>query len=136
MLSEWATSTSGTTDAGGGFTYRGFHGDYDITLTAPGGPATLRRISLEPGSGTSTHLLVINPTDSRPVLHSTAISGDGSFRFSVSSYAGISNQILSSSTLGDWAAVADTANPNGTISFTNPNTIGQPQLYFRARLLP
>lgn len=137
LLAEWTTLTNGATDAGGGFNYRGFHGDYDITLTPPGGQPTLRRIALDPGDRTSTNMLVINPDDSRPILHSVNYSpADGKFQFQLSGDAGRSNQILTSTTLTNWVPLTNVYNSSGTISFTNPDPAVQPSLFFRARVLP
>ena len=33
LLNEWTTRTNGTTDPAGAFSFRGFHGAYDITVT-------------------------------------------------------------------------------------------------------
>jgi hypothetical protein len=37
VLGEWWTRAAGKTDAKGAYRTRGFHGDYEITVTAPGG---------------------------------------------------------------------------------------------------
>jgi GH35 family endo-1,4-beta-xylanase len=53
LLAEWTTVTNGVADATGNFTFRGFHGSYDITLTPPSGVPTLRKMTLGPGAGTN-----------------------------------------------------------------------------------
>jgi GH35 family endo-1,4-beta-xylanase len=136
LLSEWTTRTNGVSDAGGGFNARGFHGSYDVTLTPPGGPPTLRRISLAPGTGTSTNVLVINPSDSRPVLHSLKVVSGGKFSFLLTGDAGRTNQIQISGTLTNWTVVSNLYNPSGTVGFTNPSSLTSTQQFFRAKLLP
>lgn len=61
LLAEWTTQTNGVTDAGGGFSFRGYHGDYDITLTPPGGLPTVRQFSLVPGADTNLVTLTVPP---------------------------------------------------------------------------
>jgi GH35 family endo-1,4-beta-xylanase len=137
LLTEWTTKTNGTTDAVGALDFRGFHGSYDITLTPPGGPPTLRRITLDPGAGTNTYALVINLIDSRPVIHNVKLlQPDGKFAFQLSGNAGHTNQIQISTTLADWSLLTNVFNASGTLSFTNPSPATQLQLYFRARELP
>jgi GH35 family endo-1,4-beta-xylanase len=43
---EWRTEASGRTDASGAFTLRGFKGDYTVTVTRPGRPATTHTATL------------------------------------------------------------------------------------------
>jgi endo-1,4-beta-xylanase len=137
LLSEWTTQTNGVTGPDGAFDSRGFHGDYDVTLTPPGGQPTLRRITLASGSGTSTNRLIINPTDSRPVLVPPAnLPINGQFAFQVVGDAGRTNQIQTSTTLTNWTPVTNLYNPNGTVTFTNPGSPSQTQLFFRAKVLP
>lgn len=62
LLAEWTTTTNGTADAGGGYNFRGFHGDYDLTITPPGGVATVRRITVASGAGTNLVTLVVPPS--------------------------------------------------------------------------
>jgi len=140
LLNEWTTRTNGTTDPAGAFSFRGFHGAYDITVTPSGGQPALRRIILDPGVGISTNLLIVSPTDSsRPILHSVNYSTSGAqFSFQLSGDAGRTNQIQVSSSISNpsWAPLSNLYNPNGTIGFTNPVPATQTQLFFRARVLP
>jgi GH35 family endo-1,4-beta-xylanase len=53
LLKEWTTLTNGVADSAGSFSFRGFHGSYDITITSPGGLPTSRQITLDPGAGTN-----------------------------------------------------------------------------------
>ena len=62
LLAEWTTTTNGSADTGGGYNFRGFHGDYDVTITPPGGVATVRRITVTSGAGTNLVSLVVPPT--------------------------------------------------------------------------
>ena len=61
LITEWTTLTNGVADSGGGFSFRGFHGSYDITLTPPGGQPILRQITLATGSGTNLVVLNVPP---------------------------------------------------------------------------
>src|SRR5262249_42869675 len=101
LLAEWTTRTNGATDPAGVFAFRGFHGAYDITIPLPGSQPTLRRITLDPGTGTSTNVLIINSSDPlRPVLHSVNyLPASGQITFQLSGDAGRTNQILVSSNL-------------------------------------
>jgi endo-1,4-beta-xylanase len=142
LLAEWTTRTNGATDPAGAFAFRGFHGAYDVTVTLPGSQPTLRRITLDPGTGSSTNVLIVNPGDpSRPVLHSVNYSpASGQFSFQLSGDAGRTNQIQVSSTLtnpiSNWTPWSNIYNAGGTVGFTNPTPATQSQLFFRARVLP
>lgn len=142
LLAEWTTRTNGATDSVGVFAFRGFHGAHDVTVTLPGRQPTLRRITLDPGTGTSTNVLVINPIDpSRPVLHSVNYSpASGQIAFQLSGDAGRTNQIQVSSTftspISNWSPLSNIYNAGGTVGFTNPTSSTQSQLFFRARVLP
>ena len=61
LLAQWTTTTNGTADAAGGFYFRGFHGDYDLTITPPGGVATVRHITVAPGAGTNVAAFTVPP---------------------------------------------------------------------------
>ncbi len=50
LLDEWTTEESIFTDSSGSVDFRGFHGTYEITLTAAGMPAQSYEIELEPGA--------------------------------------------------------------------------------------
>jgi len=54
MMAEWTTNKSGATNGVGGYVFRGFHGQYTVTLTPPGGPAETHQLQLLPGAGTVT----------------------------------------------------------------------------------
>lgn len=138
LLTEWTTVTNGASDVGGGFNFRGFHGNYDITLTPPGGQPTLRRITLDPGAGTNVVTLIAHASGSRPLLHGGAIPPDGQFQFQITGDAGRTYAIQTSTNLNssNWTTLTNLLNPNGTISYTNPAAPTHPQLYFRARRLP
>lgn len=139
LLAEWTTVTSGATDAGGGFNFRGFHGSYDITLTPPGGQPTLRRITLDPGAGTNVVTLIAHPSGLRPLLHGAAISpSSGQLQFQLTGDAGRTYAVQNSTNLDstDWMTLTNLLNPYGTISYTNPGALSPSQFFFRARLVP
>ncbi len=139
LLAEWTTTTNGVSGAGGVFDFRGFHGNYDITLTPPGGLPTLRRITLEPGASASVVTLIAHAGGAKPLLHNPRrASVTGPLQFQLTGDAGHTFAIQSSANLNssNWATVTNMLNPNGTIWFTNPGTILQPHQFFRAQLLP
>ena len=47
LMDEWSTKISGTTDAGGLLSFRGFHGDYEATATRTDGPEANASFSIE-----------------------------------------------------------------------------------------
>ncbi|HPC93769.1 MAG TPA: endo-1,4-beta-xylanase [Sedimentisphaerales bacterium] len=49
LMSEWSTQTSGRSDAEGRFAFRGFHGDYEITVTPPEGEAVRQPVQVTAG---------------------------------------------------------------------------------------
>ena len=50
LLDEWSTSETGFIDLDGNMNFRGFHGTYTVTLTAPGEAPEVHTIELEPGA--------------------------------------------------------------------------------------
>ena len=142
LLTEWTTRTNATTDSAGVLGFRGFHGSYDLLVTPPGGPTTLRRLTVEPGSSAQSATLTVNPGDARPFLHGQTYSATaGQFTFQLTGEAGRSYQIQSATAMFPtnppvWTALTSVSNPSGTISVstTNPSTPGR--RFFRARQLP
>jgi GH35 family endo-1,4-beta-xylanase len=57
LLNEWTTSDSNYTNVSGSVDFRGFHGTYEITLSAPGQTSEIYTIELEPGSTTAEFVL-------------------------------------------------------------------------------
>jgi GH35 family endo-1,4-beta-xylanase len=139
LIAEWKTSANGTSDASGAFDFRGFHGNYDITLTPPGGQPTLRRITLDPGAGTNVVTLVAHSFGAQPILHNARLtSGDTQLRFQLTGNAGRAYAIQSSTNLSatNWTTLATVSNVAGTLWYTNPAVPAHPVQFFRARLLP
>jgi GH35 family endo-1,4-beta-xylanase len=139
LLAEWTTATNGTADASGAFGFRGFHGSYDITLTAPGGQPTLRRITLDPGAGTNVVTLIAHFSGARPLLHNPGrASANGPFQFQLTGDAGrtYAVQALADLSLTNWTTLTNALNPSGTIWVTNPGSLFQTQQFFRAKMLP
>ncbi len=139
LLAEWTTTTNGASGAGGVFDFCGFHGNYDITLTPPGGLPTLRRITLDPDASASVVTLIAHSGGAKPLLHNPErASANGPFQFQLTGDAGRTFAIQASTNLSstNWTTLTNMLNPNGTIWFTNPGTVLQPQQFFRARLLP
>jgi endo-1,4-beta-xylanase len=135
LLAEWTTRTNGTSGADGAFDFRGFHGNYDVTLTPPGGPPTLRRITLDPGAGTSLVTLVAHSGGAQPLLHHPQHLH--SFHFQLTGDAGRTFAIEAATNLDSpgWIVLTNVSNPTGTLEFTHPGP-GVPRQFFRARLLP
>jgi GH35 family endo-1,4-beta-xylanase len=139
LLAEWKTTTNGTAAGGGAFDFRGFHGNYDITLMPPGGQPTLRRMTLDPGPGTNVVILVAHATGAQPILHNTGLaSGNAQLRFQLTGNAGRDYAIQSSTNLSttNWTTLTTVSNLSGTLWYTNPSAPPQPRQFFRARLLP
>ena len=62
LMAEWSTTDSGVTDADGVFAFRGFHGDYTVTLRSGSQQPTQQEFRLAPGK----EALVVAVTPSRP----------------------------------------------------------------------
>lgn len=58
LLNEWTTRENRYTDLSGNADFRGFHGTYEITLSAPGQTPEVHQIELEPGTGTAQFMLM------------------------------------------------------------------------------
>ena len=138
LLAEWTTTANGLAGVGGAFDFRGFLGNYDITLTPPGGSPTLRRIALDPGVGPNVVTLIAHPTGAQPLLHNPGrVSSNGPFQFQLTGNAGRTYAIQVSTNLSspNWTTLTNTPNPGGTIWFTNPGPVLQTPQFFRARQL-
>ncbi len=66
LMDEWTTEDSNFTDFSGNVNFRGFHGTYEITLTAPGEPCEIHTIELEPGDTTAEFVLVTDLNEPEP----------------------------------------------------------------------
>jgi len=133
------TINSGPSDVSGVYDFRGFHGNYDITLTPPASQPTLRRITLDPGAGTNVVTLVAHPAGAQPVLHHSSLnSGSTQLRFQLTGNAGRAYSIQSSTNLSttNWTTLTTVSNLTGTLWYTNPSAPPHPRQFFRARLLP
>lgn len=139
LLAEWTTITNGASGAGGAYDFRGYHGNYDITITPPGGVPTLRRIVLDPGAGTNVVTLIAHTGGTKPLLHNPGCaSASGPFQFQLTGDAGRTFAIQSSTNLSttNWLTISNALNPYGTIWFTNPGAVLHSNKFFRAKLLP
>jgi hypothetical protein len=137
LMTEWTTVTNETANGNGVFDFRGFHGNYDITLTPPGGEPTLRRLTLDPGAGTNVVLVTAHSTGIRPVLHNMGfVVADGPFRFQLTGDAGQAYAIQSATPAGstNWTTLTNVLNPAGTIWITNNAAAGASERLFRARV--
>jgi GH35 family endo-1,4-beta-xylanase len=52
LMNEWTTKDANYTDPNGKVNFRGFHGSYEITLSAPGQTTEIHEIELDPGTTT------------------------------------------------------------------------------------
>jgi len=139
LLAEWRTTNSGPSGVDGAYDFRGFHGNYDITLTPPGGQPTLRRVTLDPGVGTNLVTLVAHASGAQPVLHNPGLASNATqIKFQLTGNAGRAYTIQSSTNLSttNWATLATVSNLTGTLWYTNPSVPPHPRQFFRARLLP
>jgi hypothetical protein len=66
LMDEWTTEDSNFTDLSGNVSFRGFHGTYEITLSAPGKLAEVYVIELEPGETTAEFVLETNLESPEP----------------------------------------------------------------------
>jgi len=66
LLNEWTTSEARYTDLSGNANFRGFHGTYEITLSAPGQTTEVHQIELEPGTGTAQFTLLTDLVSPEP----------------------------------------------------------------------
>ena len=139
LRAEWTTETNGVAGAVGEFAFRGFHGDYDIRVTLPGGQPTLRRMTLEPGAGTNLVTLIAHATGAQPILHDATVDpATGAFRFQLTGDAGstYAMQILSDGNPPNWTTWTNVYNPSGTIWITNESMGATGPRVFRAEKLP
>jgi GH35 family endo-1,4-beta-xylanase len=74
LKDKLTTNTSGTTTAAGDFAFRGFYGDYDVTVQLAGGQTATRTVSLTPGSLASTSQIVV--ADGKPYLVESGTTPD------------------------------------------------------------
>ena len=138
LLAEWTTRTSGVSGVDGEVPVRGFHGEYDVVLTPPGGRPTLRRFSLGPGTGPQDETFVVHFTAEQPVLHDLRHPDNGNpggFSFRLTGDAGQTYEIARASRLDppDWTPVGNLYNPGGTVAFTNAAPADHGPAFFRAR---
>jgi len=54
LRAEWTTEATGVTKSDGTFTFRGFHGTYELTLSLPTGGVATAIITLSPGKNPAT----------------------------------------------------------------------------------
>ncbi len=60
LMDEWSTETSGSSNANGAFAFRGYHGDYEITVTPPQGEARTQSAQVAPGAQTQTVVIHVD----------------------------------------------------------------------------
>lgn len=54
LMNEWSTESSGSSNAAGVLAFRGFHGDYQITVTPKEGKAMTQSVQVSPGPEAQT----------------------------------------------------------------------------------
>jgi hypothetical protein len=60
LMNEWTTKDTNYTDTDGNVSFRGFHGSYEITLSAPGQTPEVHAIELPPGTTQLQFILATN----------------------------------------------------------------------------
>lgn len=131
LIQEWTTTANGVTDVDGRFSFRGFRGDYDVTLSAAGQTTVTQCLVLANGLGTQSNTVAFGAIARPPVL-GTLIVGDTIAlkwnRFA----AGRSSVIESSTNLSNWEIVSPLLDPLST-AWTVKLTNDAPRRFFRAR---
>lgn len=98
LMKEWTTKTSGATDSQGHYDFRGFHGTYDVTVTAPGAAPVTKTFVLEPGE--------------TPFAVSVAVSGGGSGPVAPAAPSGLTAAAGDAQATLAWTASAGAAGYN------------------------
>ncbi|TYQ18344.1 UNVERIFIED_CONTAM: GH35 family endo-1,4-beta-xylanase [Acetivibrio alkalicellulosi] len=76
LRKEWTTNDLGTTNNNGAYNFRGFHGTYDVKITAPGRAPIVTTIDLEPGAGTALYTFTLDGSQIPSVMYGD-LNGDG-----------------------------------------------------------
>jgi Ig-like domain-containing protein len=127
LICQWRFGATTIADATNGTLYvsnttPASAGNYFITITNDAGAVT-----------SAPAALVVSV---RPVMNSMQVVINGQLQFQLSGTPGDAYGIESSSNLSDWTSAATLTNLMGTIQFTDPAAVNQPQRFYRARLLP
>ncbi len=81
LLDEWTTNDNDITDTYGNADFRGFHGTYEITLSALGQTPETHTIELEPGTTTAQFVLLTDlespGPDTTPPANPTGLNATG-----------------------------------------------------------
>jgi GH35 family endo-1,4-beta-xylanase len=64
LLGEWTTQTNGATAQTGVFSVRGFHGDYDVTVSVPGCEEAVQQVDLSSEVADNTCIVTLPANDS------------------------------------------------------------------------
>jgi GH35 family endo-1,4-beta-xylanase len=99
LMAEWTTNDSDSTDLSGNVNFRGFHGTYQITLSAPGQTPEVHQIELEPGSPTAQFTLLTNLEE--PVPDETPPTPNPMTWFSAPAATGPSSITMTATTADD-----------------------------------
>ncbi len=124
LMKEWTTNTSGTTDSNGNYSFRGFHGTYEVTLKTPGMEPVVKKLELKPGSGTSVYAFALegeDPIITQKPTDPSIVYGDLNEDGEVNStdYALIKRHILGTVTLSSYALKAGDVNGDGEVNSTD-----------------
>lgn len=78
LMDEWTTNVTGTSNSEGTFSFRGFHGTYDVIVTLPGYAPVTKTFVLDPGSSTYTVTIEVDgePTAPAAPTNLTATAGN------------------------------------------------------------
>ena len=134
LMQEWTTVTNGVTDGNGRFSLRGFHGDYDVKLSASGQTTLTQALILSRAVGPQTNTLAFI-TNSQPPVIGDLIFGDV-MALKWGRFAGAASCLVESSTnLNTWTIVSPRLDPLAT-AWTYRLTNGDARRFFRVRSDP
>ena len=134
LMQEWTTVTTGLTDANGSFSFRGFHGDYDVKLSAIGQTSVTQALVLNSGAFPQTDLVSFGPPPKPPV--NGDLIGGNVMALNWARFPGALSCLVEASTnLNTWEMVSPRLDPLAT-AWTQRLTNGNPRRFFRVRSDP
>lgn len=129
LLKEWTTSLDGITNSSGLYSFRGFHGTYEVTVSVPGATPVTKTFDLLPGAAVYPVVVTLsgsgnnegnNPTAPAAPTGLTSIAGDAQVSLSWSSVEGADSYSVKRAVLGGNTYVNIATGLTG-ISYTDTN---------------